>query len=363
MQRKKGVESPPNQMLRRHSVIKRREGVERVSFISTGCIPLNLAASQKGVDGGWARGRIINIVGDGSTGKTVLALEAAAYCVYKMLGVESPLFPKVKQVRIKYNNVEGVMDFPLEEMYGKKFADTVEWEQHPTCEAFGRDVHKELLGYEPGTFLLYIADSLDAMTSEAGALRAEKLAKGLKAEGSYGTEKAKYFSSEFFNNLCQMISLPTKGGGIRHKDVTLILISQVRENLNAGLFGKKFYRTGGKALDFYTHQVVWLYMVRKLKKEYKGKKRTYGTQVRAVFDRNKSAAPYSEVEFPIIIRPPRGVDDIGAMLDFCGWQKSDKVIAEIEGDGTQYGELVEQTVKEWEKAEEKTKVERKRKYI
>ena len=53
-----------------------------VEFISTGCIHFNLALSQKGRDGGIARGRIINFVGDGSSGKTINALEVAASYYY-----------------------------------------------------------------------------------------------------------------------------------------------------------------------------------------------------------------------------------------------------------------------------------------
>jgi RecA/RadA recombinase len=58
--------------------------VNRVEFINSGSTLLNLAASQKGRDGGWARGRIINIVGDGSTGKSLLALEACAQAFYNI---------------------------------------------------------------------------------------------------------------------------------------------------------------------------------------------------------------------------------------------------------------------------------------
>lgn len=43
----------------------------RVEFLTTGSTLLNLALSQKGKDGGVARGRIINIVGDGSSGKCI----------------------------------------------------------------------------------------------------------------------------------------------------------------------------------------------------------------------------------------------------------------------------------------------------
>ena len=56
----------------------------RVEFLTTGSTILNLALSQKGKDGGVARGRIINIVGDGSSGKTLLCLEILAHAFYGM---------------------------------------------------------------------------------------------------------------------------------------------------------------------------------------------------------------------------------------------------------------------------------------
>jgi len=52
----------------------------RVEFLGSGCTTLNCALSGKGKDGGWARARIINIVGDGSSGKTLLALDLAFWC-------------------------------------------------------------------------------------------------------------------------------------------------------------------------------------------------------------------------------------------------------------------------------------------
>uniref|UniRef100_A0A6M3INE2 Putative RecA n=1 Tax=viral metagenome TaxID=1070528 RepID=A0A6M3INE2_9ZZZZ len=333
---------------------------ERVSFISTGCIPLNLAASQRGIDGGWARGRVINIVGDGSSGKTALALEAAAWFAYNMLGNSNLLFPKVRKVRVRYNNVEGVMDFDLEEMYGRRFERLVEWYQEGEIEKWGAGLHRELLEYEPGVALLDIGDSLDAMTSKAGMARAVKKAEGKAVDtGTYGTEKAKYLSSEFFNNLCQMMKT-LKG---KQKDITIMLISQVRENLNAGSFGKKYYRVGGKAMDFYTHQVAWLYHMGKLKKEFKSVKKVYGVKTKAVFERSKVAPPFMEAQFPIIIRPPRGVDDIGAMFDFLGKKKDLEAIQEVEGDEALYKALVAKVVALWRKIEDGTKVERKRKYV
>jgi recombination protein RecA len=265
---------------------------------------LNLAASQRGKSGGWARGRIINIVGDGSSGKTLLALEACANAFYKVKGIKSELYPPVTKVIIVYNNVEGVMDFPIEEMYGKAFVEGVEWIQTPIAESFGKDYQKRVRNLKSGEFLLYVIDSIDALVPEAGAKRMDQILDDKKPDGSYGTEKPKFFSSEFFSHLC---------GIMEGKDATLICISQVREKIGIS-FGEKHYRTGGKALDFYTHQVCWLATTEKLKKTFRGQERVFGVKTKAKFKRSKVAKPFREADSSILF--DYGLDDIGSMLDY-----------------------------------------------
>jgi len=67
-----------------------------LQFVETGCKPLDLV-----LGGGWAVGRIANIVGDKSTGKTLLCIEACANFIRK--------FPKGK---IRYWEAEAAFDKP-----------------------------------------------------------------------------------------------------------------------------------------------------------------------------------------------------------------------------------------------------------
>ena len=281
----------------------------RVEFINSGSIILNLAGSQKARDGGWARGRIINLVGDGSTGKTLLALEAAAQLHYYGKQIKSKLFPKVDHLNIVYWNKESVMDFPLEKMYGNSFVKAIEWSPKcNTAEQWGRDVIRRVIAHKSGQCFLGILDSIDSLATEGGQGRLAKSIKDDKPmDGTYGsgTERAKYFSADFFNNLCSEM---------QGKDFTLILISQVRDKINAGMFEKKQYRAGGKALDFYTHQVSWLSTAGRLKKEYDKEKRIYGVTIRAKFERSKVAPPFREAEVDILF--DYGLDNIGSMADF-----------------------------------------------
>ncbi len=302
---------------------------EPVEFISTGCIPFNLALSQRGRNGGIARGRIVNFVGDGSSGKTLNALEIAAWYWYNILKVKSKLFPNTKKRRVRYNNGEGVLDFPVPEMYGEDFYNGVEWIQINEAEAWGIDVQRCINELKSGESMLYICDSLDSLIPQAAKERIEKQIKsGGKQDGTYGLEAQKYFSTAFFNDLCERM---------QGKDFTLLIISQVRENLNAGMFGKKFRRNGGKALDFYTHQVAWLYSKEKFKKTFKGSERIYGVSTLAKIERNKTALPYREAEIPIMF--DFGVDNNLACANFLFGPKNKEV--EFDGQPIEKNELVE----------------------
>lgn len=364
--------------------IQQQPDIERVDFINTGCTVLNLAASQKGRKGGWARGRIINIVGDGSSGKTLLALEACAQSFYNLKKIESTIWQKPKNVQIVYNNVEGVMDMPIDRMYGQEFVDAVEWipdgneirDKPMTVEAMGRDLFKRIDGLQKEDALIYVVDSLDSMTTEAGVLRTDKsintkpkevnvdddgkVKKEKKEKGTYGSgvERAKYLSSEFFGPLCSRM------GG---KDVTIFFISQVREKLDAMAFGEKYYRAGGKALDFYTHQVCWLAQVSKLFKGEKERKRIYGTRVKALFKRNKVAVPYRDVEFDILFN--YGVDNISSCCEFLtpaqinslhGGKRMSRAdfVAMADGNEEIREKLIDAVEAEWALIEKETQVTR-----
>ena len=196
-------------------------------------------------------------------------------------------------------------------------------------------------------------------------MRIQKAIKDDKEEeGSYGTEKAKYFSSAFFNNLCSIME---------KKDSTLILISQVRENIGV-TFGKRHYRTGGKALDFYTHICLWLYEKEKLKKEFRAQKRVYGIRVIGRFERNKVAKPFREAEFVILF--DYGLDDIGSMLNYLYGPKEKSIIYDNESitkkqllkmieedtDNVLYNRLIDEVEKDWNEIESAIVPKRKKRF-
>lgn len=278
---------------------------ERVEFISSNSTLLNLALSGRGRNGGWARGRVCNIVGDGSSGKTLIALELAFSYYKNIKAIESSIFPQVKNFTIAYNNIEGVMDFPIEEMYGSDFVDTIQWTRSTVVEDFGKDFFRRAKLMKSGDSLLYIVDSWDALDSKSDWENFEKSIDSEKEpDGSMNMGKQKYASQRFFRKL-----IDTMEG----KDITLFIVSQVKEKIGV-TYGKKQYRAGGKALDYYTHQVVWLRQLEKITKTRLGQERTVGTKVACKVERNKTAKPYREAEFTVLF--DYGVDDLNSNIDF-----------------------------------------------
>lgn len=272
-----------------------------VEFINTGSTLLNLALSDKGADGGIARGRVVNFVGDGSSGKTLLALEICFNCMKRKF--ITVIHPKVENVRIIYDNAEGVMDFPLDDMYTglKEF---VEWEKSGTVQQMTRNFSKAAKNNTKGEMLIYVVDSLDALQPEEAVERFdESIEKNKPMDGSYSLEKQKHLS-QFFPNACNMME---------GKDITLIIISQIRSKIGI-TFGEKSYRAGGKALDFYTHQVCWLAEYDKMKKQVEGVYVIYGILTRAKVKRNKTAKPFREAEMSILF--DYGIDDLFSNIDY-----------------------------------------------
>jgi len=338
---------------------------ETVDFISSGCTNLNLELSGKGRDGGWARGRIVNIVGDGSTGKTLLALEAAAWFYHNIKKVVSKIYSKVKKVTIVYNNVEFVMDFPVAFMYGKKFYEAVEWVQIPYIEDTSRDFLRRVQNLKTNESLLYIIDSWDALDSKGeGEAFNDAIKEDKELDGSFDLGKQKFASKRLFKKICETMV---------NKDVTLMIVSQTRTKISTTkIFGKAKYRAGGDALNFYTHQVVWLYERGRIEKQALNKKKMIGIRVKAKVERNKVAPPWGEADMTILFN--YGVDDVRSMVDWyfgpskkvLKWNdeeyKREDLIKVIERDESIADFLREEIENKWYKIIELTQLKDGRKY-
>ena len=154
-------------------------------------------------------------------------------------------------------------------------------------------------------FGIYVLDSLDGLTSQEQDERADERLKAFHAEktfdkGTYGMGKQKYLSQEFFPQLCSIIE---------DKNVLVIIISQIRENIDMFSF-EKFSRSGGKAMDFYAHSVIWLATAKYITK----KDRKVGVVVKAKTTKSKTPRPFRECFFSFLY--DYGLDDIGSNVDY-----------------------------------------------
>lgn len=251
-----------------------------LQFIPSGCTLLDCALS-----GGWPLQRVSNIVGDKAVGKTLIAIEACANFHEK--------FPSGK---IKYRESESAFDIPYSEALGMPI-DVVDFGDGDfyTVEDWAKDIDKTLSELK-GEVGLLVLDSLDALSDKAEIERDI-------GDTSYGTNKAKQLSTLFRKKVVQQIEA---------SNAHLMIISQVRDNIGAGLFGEKHTRSGGHALDFYASQIVWLANLGKIEKTVKGIKRTIGVKVKAQVKKNKVGLPFRTVQFPIYFG--YGIDDLEASL-------------------------------------------------
>lgn len=249
-----------------------------LSFIGSGCKTLDLA-----LGGGWAEQRIFNIVGDKSTGKTLLMIEAAADFARK--------YPKGK---IRYAECEAAFDPEYAAALGMPVDRVNFGEPLETVE----DMFEELdaIVKEAKQPTLYILDSLDALSDRS------EMARDLD-EGSYGANKAKQMS-QMFRRLT---------GKLSRSKVTLGIVSQIRDKIGIS-FGRKTTRSGGHALDFYASQVLYLAHLGTEKRTISGIERATAIKIRAKVDKNKVGLPFRESQFEIAFG--YGVDDYKACLDW-----------------------------------------------
>mgnify|MGYP001583871038 CR=1 FL=1 len=253
-----------------------------ISFVHTGCTLLDLA-----LGGGYPLGRITNIVGDKSTAKTALATEA----LINFIQVHPKGAARYCESEAAYDrDYAAAMGLPVALVdFGDGSKPIV------TVEDFSRDfdsfLDQQKASKKPG---IYVLDSLDALSDEAEMEREVGAA-------SYGTAKAKQLS-EFFRKSARKQE---------QAQVLLLVISQVRDNIGA-LYGDKQKRSGGRALDFYASQVIYLAHLKTVKKTIDKVERAIGIDVRAKIKKNKVGLPFRECDFTFSFG--FGIDDAAASI-------------------------------------------------
>jgi recombination protein RecA len=252
------------------------------NFVKTGCTLLDCA-----LGGGYPLGRIVNIVGDKSTAKTALATEAIINFVRQ--------YPNGAAA---YRDAEAAFDEGYAAAMGLNTENVDFGPEEPlsTVEAFSRDLDKFIGGQSKERPGIYVLDSLDALTDETE--ESQDIGKG-----TYGVAKAKLLSILFRKTARKLET----------SKVLLVIISQVRDNIGVS-FGDKHKRSGGRALDFYASQIIFLSHLKTLKKTVNKVERPYGIVVRAKIKKNKVALPLREAEFEFHFG--LGVEDLLASVDW-----------------------------------------------